>query len=673
MFWGKKASTTTEGDVVQRISESSTDNITRIEADDEAVSKKQSIFSIFNLAKASKDKSAGVRGAADEAAGDSEKRPPVPSIIKQMKGRRKQLFYINEAGEFVDNIFREHAANSFYSQIIGRGTIDHHSKKTFVRSDIACEGYLFKKGSWFKTWKRRYFILRKDIKSLCYFKSKDNLTLLGTIKLDNDLIVDLVDDGDKVDDLLVLKKASTKEMILCMKSESVNDKNKWRFEIETELYSIQHNNGEKTDTNEPSTTNYNAEWWETVFAGSKTLEVYQVCASHDHQSVDTTTIATIHVPVADDGGDADAEATSSKAYNASDIERICETTAVKVLHKEKSKKIRLPPIRAEYIQSYIDNETSSYSGFQLSVRFSHLVFNNDLVYVIIYGSKSPAPLVNGEIDSSYVNNNGEWEMVCHTEVHHIEQQDEAILLPSYIVRFTLLQELFTKKGYANIKVVVMLLSNNITQDKLNTAQSKVNQRIVSTMVFNTAALHSSPMQASMKVNKSFQRHIEQSIPVDMPKGFVDIGFVAIKSVAIMKQQAEICKSFCISPYAERLYSFPCVSGQTISDEIILASDFGVLVARSMAKLFCDERSIAINNIKTGIMQSIKSIESDNIFVSAFSHKNMSLVDVDSVAMALFHKKENLEKASTVIDEVITDLLGKLSTSQSAAYISLSHS
>jgi hypothetical protein len=175
----------------------------------------------------------------------------------------------------------------------------------------------------------------------------------------------------------------------------------------------------------------------------------------------------------------------------------------------------------------------------------------------------------------------------------------------------------------------------------------------------------------MKVNKNFQRHIEQSIPTDIPKGFVDIGFVAIKSVAIMKQQAEIYKSFCISPYAERLYSFPCVSGQTISDEIILASDFGVLVARSMAKLFCDERSIAIHNIKTGIMQNIKNIESNNVFISAFSHKNMSLVDVDSVAMALFHKKENLEKASTVIDDVITDLLGKLSTSQSAAYISLS--
>lgn len=31
--------------------------------------------------------------------------------------------------------------------------------------------------------KKRYFILRKDIRSLCYFESRDNLKLLGSIPL----------------------------------------------------------------------------------------------------------------------------------------------------------------------------------------------------------------------------------------------------------------------------------------------------------------------------------------------------------------------------------------------------------------------------------------------------------------------------------------------------------
>ncbi len=32
--------------------------------------------------------------------------------------------------------------------------------------------------------KRRYFIVRKDIRALCYYASKEDLTLLGSISLD---------------------------------------------------------------------------------------------------------------------------------------------------------------------------------------------------------------------------------------------------------------------------------------------------------------------------------------------------------------------------------------------------------------------------------------------------------------------------------------------------------
>jgi hypothetical protein len=34
--------------------------------------------------------------------------------------------------------------------------------------------------------KRRYFVLRKDIRSLCYYASREDLTLLGSIPLDID-------------------------------------------------------------------------------------------------------------------------------------------------------------------------------------------------------------------------------------------------------------------------------------------------------------------------------------------------------------------------------------------------------------------------------------------------------------------------------------------------------
>jgi hypothetical protein len=70
--------------------------------------------------------------------------------------------------------------------MIGRHYIAPHTKRVYTAADIVCEGYLYKKGSWMKNWKRRYFVLRKDIRSLCYYASREDLTLLGSIPLDID-------------------------------------------------------------------------------------------------------------------------------------------------------------------------------------------------------------------------------------------------------------------------------------------------------------------------------------------------------------------------------------------------------------------------------------------------------------------------------------------------------
>ena len=44
-------------------------------------------------------------------------------------------------------------ASSFLSRLIGRGNVlPKHGKSTFGIDDIAQEGYLFKEGSWRKTW-----------------------------------------------------------------------------------------------------------------------------------------------------------------------------------------------------------------------------------------------------------------------------------------------------------------------------------------------------------------------------------------------------------------------------------------------------------------------------------------------------------------------------------------
>nr|CCA25510.1 inositol3 putative [Albugo laibachii Nc14] len=59
----------------------------------------------------------------------------------------------------------------------------------FSEADIVHAGYLVKQGSFWKSWRRRYFILRRDVPILAYYTSKENLTKLGEICIDDQSIL----------------------------------------------------------------------------------------------------------------------------------------------------------------------------------------------------------------------------------------------------------------------------------------------------------------------------------------------------------------------------------------------------------------------------------------------------------------------------------------------------
>lgn len=99
-------------------------------------------------------------------------------------------FGITDNGEFVDGIYNTKAASYVYSMLIGRKTQPIQNKKNdFTEADIIYKGYLSKEGSWVKSWKTRYFVLRSDIRELCYYSSKEDMTLIGSIKIDENTCV----------------------------------------------------------------------------------------------------------------------------------------------------------------------------------------------------------------------------------------------------------------------------------------------------------------------------------------------------------------------------------------------------------------------------------------------------------------------------------------------------
>ncbi|KAG6610861.1 putative type II inositol-3,4-bisphosphate 4-phosphatase [Phytophthora cinnamomi] len=70
-----------------------------------------------------------------------------------------------------------------------RAPVRPAAPSTFTADDVLRAGTLTKQGSWRRNWKTRFFILRSDCPSLCYFTSEDKLELLGDIPITEDTIV----------------------------------------------------------------------------------------------------------------------------------------------------------------------------------------------------------------------------------------------------------------------------------------------------------------------------------------------------------------------------------------------------------------------------------------------------------------------------------------------------
>jgi hypothetical protein len=175
---------------------------------------------------------------------------------------KKQAFVVTDTGEFVDNLYRVITASAIYGKIIGRNAHESNVKRPFTAADISCEGYMFKRGSWFKSWKKRYFVLRRDIHSLCYFASKDSLTLLGAFQLGNDTIIsgvqpDAVDGADNVMMIRLSPEEDDLDKAILLQAESVRDEMRWMKAIAQEVNSIR-------DIEVEDSASY-TNWWSKLF------------------------------------------------------------------------------------------------------------------------------------------------------------------------------------------------------------------------------------------------------------------------------------------------------------------------------------------------------------------------------------------------------------------------
>ncbi|KAG7397798.1 Phosphatidylinositol 3,4,5-trisphosphate-dependent Rac exchanger 2 protein [Phytophthora boehmeriae] len=100
-----------------------------------------------------------------------------------------EVFETKERSKVLSALRHRGKATKAANGIKQRSAMRPPAPSTFTADDVLRAGTLTKQGSWRRNWKTRFFILRSDCPSLCYFTSEDKLELLGEIPVTEDTIV----------------------------------------------------------------------------------------------------------------------------------------------------------------------------------------------------------------------------------------------------------------------------------------------------------------------------------------------------------------------------------------------------------------------------------------------------------------------------------------------------
>ncbi|EQC40767.1 hypothetical protein SDRG_01838 [Saprolegnia diclina VS20] len=109
--------------------------------------------------------------------------------------------HVTDSGKIQDQYYHAQASSRTMGLLMRRSMDHRRSKQSkhkraedrFTDAEIAFAGNLTKQGSFWRTWRKRYFILRRDRPMLCYYSSSKELTKLGEITLDADTIIEPVE------------------------------------------------------------------------------------------------------------------------------------------------------------------------------------------------------------------------------------------------------------------------------------------------------------------------------------------------------------------------------------------------------------------------------------------------------------------------------------------------
>jgi len=539
------------------------------ECDDDIINDINIRSSFFSLHESWNDSCSKSSSSLDTTPTDILHRQHQKYVLNQLKllnPIKIQQFQVTNSGEYIDEYYQERSTHVIANFFKGRDRIEKNQKSYFNQFDIIYEGYLYKKGTryklWEQSWKKRYFILRRDIHCLTFYISKEDLTLVGSINISKDLKIGYDDDEDYT---IYIQPPNEERYYL--KGESEKDINKWKMEIRI--------------LSKSDKIPYN--WWEFLFSKQTSMN-----------SVDTSVVRM-----------------SSKSNN----DHYEDYTTALYDRKTYEESIMVPSVlRDQNINNFINFEkNNTLQGFVIAAKLCHVVSENDSIFAMVKSKFLGTSNSNNNtsIHGNITNNNDTNYITCTiscTEIRIINKQvinEDAIYgtdtVPVSTIQFDLIQNFPETAIGADISIYRI----EKTRD-LNGKEHRKNIELCSVYI-STNSLNSidSVYSLSMRILEAPLVDLTNPIQVDSS---ATLGLIKVESELLYRHKVAFKRMFKIAPYSQMLYSFKTISGFTLSLEQIYASFYSVLGSIPYSDLIIKERTADLDGIIEYVLSKLAETE-----------------------------------------------------------------
>lgn len=569
-----------------------------------------------------------------------------------------QRYNVRDDGEFVNDIFKEISSTTsgIYGRLIGRSSCRSHVKSTFTANDIALQGDFFKRGTWFKSWKKRYFILRKDIQSLCYYSSKESLELLGSILLtsDNFVVKDISQrDADGFPFAISICSAEAKETVV--RFDSLDVMLTWKTEIMNVSVNVDALNSARlakvpipSSVPSPITSK---ELWDAVFENAP-LPSAQSPVSRQKGSYSTSSqieskprsstqnadqrssrrpesattdmideikrlglhenIPGVFLPVRGHSHDHYSGTTSSRSVSQSYAKSTDDDKPTHDAHKSKKygKCVHLiPPPVEPNIDAYVinDDSLSMLNGLQLSLRLQNVCSLGDSIMVVLW-------LLNShQASSSTQSTDGQTKTAAKpipfskTEIHKVRSSTDASTVEGGFVQEVYVHfKLLLRAPPPSCRAVTVVLyrverRGGQSEDMGVPPHEVLAQCLIKTKSFDSSEITKYKMDPTPDI-------LMDLIPFE-PNSVATLGVRRLKSSVLNRHRLVSRRILELTPYAEACYALQTTKGPSLALEQLYASKNSISVASALLSLTRNERIPVLRQLVDVISALVDDVQS----------------------------------------------------------------